>query len=1339
MGQRSAHSIAHALLLGTLLAACSSSSPGSNTSGGADSVSADPGTNSPDGVIGVDLDSFGIAFATGLVTDYVASEFTLTVDVIYGDPRGELVYTWDVGSAIINEGWGSSSVVIQYLEGGLHSVTVGAQAPDGRTASVTTFLLVLESGERPVVGDLDRDGLLTESDITLLGAFVTGTGNLELHAWERADIDLNEAVDGVDLGLLQQAVDDGDAAPTYMQPQEGSPGTLVMLIHPGLLEPGASFELEAENDSEIELILLYPGYAQFYVPFNADASTTLELRLLRNDEQLDRFSFEVSELPMPSENPGATLLHQFELLDQIAIQLPRALYDSFETAGLAQEGLDVLTELFALVDETTSSLSLELQAALATATPEQLAALEQLALANGLEESILALEQSLDDLTVLSQKRGDWERATSFAESLCTIQEITSNVETAGKINDAVFSVLGNPVVALIPGVGPTLAAIAGTLGSLKPMFDLLGVVAKILPKMDRLDVAIAADDQSERRTQDQLEISEMVTLDAIIEIRPIEGVCYEVAMGGRTGIEGVSDDSARGAERLKVLFRRLIIRGMVKVLSRVPSNTVRLFLVRFGAAGYDPDVLAEQGANPIELGLLHLLKKVSDYIFDTAFGPKLEKFARWLCEGVTPEAASWDLSFEPQKVLGASCGNIVADQWMCTRECAGETVRITMDPEFRMCGDLLYTNAVDVGCNVCDSSNCEGCCERAADDVLACLDTSGARSNVCGSNGGPCYSCSAGFSVVADEPLVVGETGTRAHRGADFTIGLQYRPRADVTITLGSSDETQGWVEPESITFTLEEWDRLHTVTLIAANDGEIDGDQGYFIYFDPAVSDDSGYDGLVVPQVLAITLDNVIIDVDPLDLTITEGESGTFEVVLLAEPTATVVVPLESSDESEGLVSPERLLFSVSDWDTPRPVTVTGVEDEVADGNRPFTAITGALVSDDDVFSGVNPPDVSVNNIDSGSDICEPCADAHGDRQLDDEGNPLECLICQGEVYCVKEGTHECCATEAFMPVWPDGTEASCCSHTRRGRDDGHLICYDDAVCAQCPSHTEEGKMDTFCMDPDPEPDSIQPEVDLGGDIVCCGDFPMYSQGETCCGQQYDDSVEPGPQAGTTYLRCNSDVTYCAQCDANELDPTRLVWCKSPVAEENSLAWLDECNYPARCCRSDLQGTDQCGTDQESYCYDRYHRDPDSVIDGPNEGDSDSLGQCMPQLDLENRECWIDRDCEHNPTFWLESLGGFGDPPNPQYTCEGEIGCENCLEACEYELPGRCVFDDERFDRREFICSRLTACDSICRCGTWEQPDLICRNGFASPVVDVFDCVERANDCEALETCLE
>ena len=123
--------------------------------------------------------------------------------------------------------------------------------------------------------------------------------------------------------------------------------------------------------------------------------------------------------------------------------------------------------------------------------------------------------------------------------------------------------------------------------------------------------------------------------------------------------------------------------------------------------------------------------------------------------------------------------------------------------------------------------------------------------------------------------------------------------------------------------------------------------------------------------PNVSVTTTDNDTagITVTPTSgLTTTEaGGTATFTVVLASQPTATVTVGLSSSDTTEGTVSPASLTFTTANWNTPRTVTVTGVNDSVDDGDLSYSIVTAAATSSDATYSGLNAADVSVTTTDN------------------------------------------------------------------------------------------------------------------------------------------------------------------------------------------------------------------------------------------------------------------------------------------------------------------------------------------------------------------------------------
>src|SRR5205814_25842 len=135
-------------------------------------------------------------------------------------------------------------------------------------------------------------------------------------------------------------------------------------------------------------------------------------------------------------------------------------------------------------------------------------------------------------------------------------------------------------------------------------------------------------------------------------------------------------------------------------------------------------------------------------------------------------------------------------------------------------------------------------------------------------------------------------------------------------------------------------------------------------------ATSADGNYNGLNATDVSVTNIDNDTagITVTPTgSLTTTEaGGTATFTIVLNSQPTADVTIGLSSSDISEGIVSQTSVTFTSVNWNTPRTVTVTGVQDAIDDGNVAYAILTAEAVSGDPNYDGVDAADVSVTNTD-------------------------------------------------------------------------------------------------------------------------------------------------------------------------------------------------------------------------------------------------------------------------------------------------------------------------------------------------------------------------------------
>ncbi len=202
------------------------------------------------------------------------------------------------------------------------------------------------------------------------------------------------------------------------------------------------------------------------------------------------------------------------------------------------------------------------------------------------------------------------------------------------------------------------------------------------------------------------------------------------------------------------------------------------------------------------------------------------------------------------------------------------------------------------------------------------------------------------------DGDTTVSETGTQD----TFTVLLSSQPTADVVIGISSSDAGEATVLPATLTFTDTNWDRPQTITVTGVNDDIADGVQAIEINLANAVSTDGDYGGKFSSHVDVSVADddNTGIRLSRALLTVDEGSTGDYTVVLGSQPTADVVIGISSSDAGEATVLPATLTFTVGNWHVAQSVTVTGQDDDVADGDQQVDISLANAVSTDGDYNG-------------------------------------------------------------------------------------------------------------------------------------------------------------------------------------------------------------------------------------------------------------------------------------------------------------------------------------------------------------------------------------------------
>jgi len=213
----------------------------------------------------------------------------------------------------------------------------------------------------------------------------------------------------------------------------------------------------------------------------------------------------------------------------------------------------------------------------------------------------------------------------------------------------------------------------------------------------------------------------------------------------------------------------------------------------------------------------------------------------------------------------------------------------------------------------------------------------------------------------------------------ASFSVVLTKQPSSNVSFNLSSSNVAEGTIDKTSLTFTPVNFNSAQLVTITGVDDTTFDGTQVYTIVTDAMVSNDPDYNNVNPIDISVSNLDNEeFITINPIS-NLSTSESGTtanFTVALNVEPTDTVIFDISSSDISEGLLmggdSPNvavetiTVTFTVADWATPQSITIVGQNDDVEDGNQPYTIQTSQIQSNDQNYFDLDPVDPTISNLD-------------------------------------------------------------------------------------------------------------------------------------------------------------------------------------------------------------------------------------------------------------------------------------------------------------------------------------------------------------------------------------
>ena len=209
-----------------------------------------------------------------------------------------------------------------------------------------------------------------------------------------------------------------------------------------------------------------------------------------------------------------------------------------------------------------------------------------------------------------------------------------------------------------------------------------------------------------------------------------------------------------------------------------------------------------------------------------------------------------------------------------------------------------------------------------------------------------------AGFTV-SETTRTIDENGATD----TFTVVLDARPLTDVVLDIASDDTAEATVAMAQLTFTNANWNTPQTVTITAIDDDRLSADTATITAAINTVATDNYFDSVANKTVLVTLTDDEVagFTFSPTNLTITEGATDTFTLVLNARPLGDVVLDITSGDTAEATVDIAQLTFTNANWNTPQTVTITAIDDDrVSNDTATITAAINAA-STHDSFDGV------------------------------------------------------------------------------------------------------------------------------------------------------------------------------------------------------------------------------------------------------------------------------------------------------------------------------------------------------------------------------------------------
>ena len=223
--------------------------------------------------------------------------------------------------------------------------------------------------------------------------------------------------------------------------------------------------------------------------------------------------------------------------------------------------------------------------------------------------------------------------------------------------------------------------------------------------------------------------------------------------------------------------------------------------------------------------------------------------------------------------------------------------------------------------------------------------------------------------TLTDDDTAVTVQFGATTYEVAEgetvtVAVTLSADPERTVVIPIthtpqSGADSPADYTVPTSVTFIAGETEK--TITFTATQDDVDDDGESVLLGFGAPLPGGVSL-GTTGTTTVSITDDvDDGVSVSESSLTIAEGSSGTYTIVLDSQPTASVAVAINDPSNTNVTAEPTSLTFSSTDWNTPKTVTVNAAQD--ADAEDETATVTHTVTSTDSIYSGASANSVAVS----------------------------------------------------------------------------------------------------------------------------------------------------------------------------------------------------------------------------------------------------------------------------------------------------------------------------------------------------------------------------------------